>query len=228
MNQPGSPFKIDPLNDSRCLCGLCVLETITRVAEAVQSTPRRPKLLLFIGSSMIWQARRPISASYPGPRVRDAARGCARRHVRGNRPREPDRALHRSTGSRQRCAAVTGIDDEPRAGVCVASLQSGLTNTLTRPREPECPSCSDGRPGRGGNEQPRADDSRDFPRERRVLRDRCRACGVDTARRRAHDPGQGRAQGTPGGRATEVCRGDVGSEHSGRRYVRRNLPSKTR
>ena len=36
MNMPGSPFKIDPLNDSRCLCGLCVLETITRVAEAVQ------------------------------------------------------------------------------------------------------------------------------------------------------------------------------------------------
>jgi VWFA-related protein len=67
MNMPGSPFTIDPLNDSRCLCGLCVLETITRVAEAVQSTPRRPKLLLFIGSSMIWLARRPISASYQDP-----------------------------------------------------------------------------------------------------------------------------------------------------------------
>ena len=67
MNMPGSLFTIDPLNDSRCLCGLCVLETITRVAEAVQSTPRRPKLLLFIGSSMIWLARRPISASYQDP-----------------------------------------------------------------------------------------------------------------------------------------------------------------
>ena len=140
MNMPGSPFKIDPLNDSRCLCGLCVLETITRVAEAVQSTPRRPKLLLFIGSSMIWQSRRPISQSLPGSRVRDAAQGCARRHVRGHRPREPDRALHRSTGPRQRGAAITGIDDEPRAGVCVASAAIRLDQHATRPREPECPS----------------------------------------------------------------------------------------
>ena len=72
----GSPFKVDPLNDSRCLCGLCVLETITRVAEAVQGTPRRRKVLLFIGSSMIWQASRPIAEPLSGPgcetRLKDA------------------------------------------------------------------------------------------------------------------------------------------------------------
>ncbi len=27
---------LNPLSDGRCLCGLCVLETITRVADAVQ------------------------------------------------------------------------------------------------------------------------------------------------------------------------------------------------
>jgi len=76
MNMPMSPFKIDPLNDSRCLCGLCVMETVTRVAEAVQSTPRRRKMLLFIGSSMIWQASRPIGTAFEDPgcesRLKDA------------------------------------------------------------------------------------------------------------------------------------------------------------
>jgi VWFA-related protein len=44
------------LNDGRCLCGICVLETITRVAEAVQGAPRRRKVLFFIGSDLIVQA----------------------------------------------------------------------------------------------------------------------------------------------------------------------------
>jgi len=83
MNPPQAPFKIDPLNDSRCLCGLCVLETITRVAEAVQGTPRRRKVLLFIGSSMIWQANRPIATAYQDPgcetRLKDARASCSRR-----------------------------------------------------------------------------------------------------------------------------------------------------
>lgn len=50
------PVPNDPLSDGRCLCGLCVLETLTRVSDAVQNTPRRRKLLLFIGSSVILQA----------------------------------------------------------------------------------------------------------------------------------------------------------------------------
>jgi VWFA-related protein len=55
--------KQDPLSDGRCLCGLCVLETITRVADAVQDTPRRRKVLFFIGSNVIWQSSRPVAAA---------------------------------------------------------------------------------------------------------------------------------------------------------------------
>ena len=53
----------DPMADGRCLCGLCVLETITRVAEAVQDTPRRRKVLLFIGSNLFFQWSRPVAAT---------------------------------------------------------------------------------------------------------------------------------------------------------------------
>ena len=48
--------KLDPLSDGRCLCGLCVLETMTRVSDALRDAPRRRKMLLFIGSSVIFQA----------------------------------------------------------------------------------------------------------------------------------------------------------------------------
>lgn len=51
----------DPHQDGGCLCGLCVLETMTRVADAVRDTPRRRKLLLFIGSDVIWQSMRKAS-----------------------------------------------------------------------------------------------------------------------------------------------------------------------
>lgn len=50
------------LNDGRCQCGLCVLETITQVANAVQGTPRR-KVLLFIGNDLLLQV-----ADTPDPR----------------------------------------------------------------------------------------------------------------------------------------------------------------
>ncbi len=52
----GLPQRWTNLNDGRCLCGLCVLETITRVADAMQEAPRRRKSLLFIGSSLQLQA----------------------------------------------------------------------------------------------------------------------------------------------------------------------------
>lgn len=130
MNMPGSPFKIDPLNDSRCLCGLCVLETITRVAEAVQSTPRRPKLLLFIGSSMIWQSRRPISQSYADPgcetRLEDA-RGVmfaaidhANLTVHSIDPQGLVNAAPQSQASTTNRGPASALQ----------ALQSGLTNTL--------------------------------------------------------------------------------------------------
>ena len=50
--------KLDPLSDGRCLCGVCVLDTITRVADAVREAPRRRKVLFFIGSSLIFQSTR--------------------------------------------------------------------------------------------------------------------------------------------------------------------------
>jgi len=43
------------LADIRCPCGLCVLETVTRIAEAVRDTTGRSKSLFFIGSGMVLQ-----------------------------------------------------------------------------------------------------------------------------------------------------------------------------
>ncbi len=64
------------LNDPRCQCGLCVLETITRVADAVQSTSSRRKVLLFIGSDLLLQSAgssRDLSSDVGcGNRLRDA------------------------------------------------------------------------------------------------------------------------------------------------------------
>ncbi len=68
----GLPQRWTNLNDGRCLCGLCVLETITRVADAMQEAPRRRKSLLFIGSSMQLQA-----AGTPGGGASDV--GCETR-----------------------------------------------------------------------------------------------------------------------------------------------------
>jgi VWFA-related protein len=76
MNMPPAPFKVDPMNETTCFCGVCVPETITRVAEAVQATPRRRKSLLFIGSNMFWQANRPAADAKQDPgcevRLKDA------------------------------------------------------------------------------------------------------------------------------------------------------------
>ena len=64
------------LNDGRCQCGLCVLETITRVADAVQTTGARRKVLLFIGSDLLLQAADPTGKPSNdvgcGNRIRDA------------------------------------------------------------------------------------------------------------------------------------------------------------
>ena len=59
--------KLDPLSDGRCLCGICVLDTVTRLADAVRNAPRRSKVLLFIGNSLIVQS---------GPRAPSADVGC--------------------------------------------------------------------------------------------------------------------------------------------------------
>lgn len=59
-----------PLTDGRCLCGLCVPDAITRVADALEHAPRRRKSLLFIGSDFIVQA---------GPQVQQAELGCGQK-----------------------------------------------------------------------------------------------------------------------------------------------------
>jgi VWFA-related protein len=66
----------DPMSDPRCMCGLCVMDTITQIADNVRDIPRR-KLLLFIGSNIIVQA---------GPRPMAADIGCEKR-VRDSRER---------------------------------------------------------------------------------------------------------------------------------------------
>ncbi|HUR32906.1 MAG TPA: VWA domain-containing protein, partial [Vicinamibacterales bacterium] len=53
----GGPFMTwTRLNDGRCLCGLCVMESVTRISDAVSVAARRRKVLLFIGSEMAIQA----------------------------------------------------------------------------------------------------------------------------------------------------------------------------
>lgn len=44
------------LTDPRCLCGLCTLNTVTGVAEALQDVTRRRKSLVFIGTDLTVQA----------------------------------------------------------------------------------------------------------------------------------------------------------------------------
>ena len=90
------------LNDGRCQCGLCVLETITRVADAVQGTPRRRKVLFFIGSDLLLQA-----AGSPGDARNDV--GCENRLTdareamfSGGGSRQPDDSFARSVGPRER------------------------------------------------------------------------------------------------------------------------------
>ena len=71
--------KLDPLNDGRCLCGLCVLETITRVADAVRDAPRRRKVLFVIGSSIIFQSTRLPADVLAGPSNASKDPGCESR-----------------------------------------------------------------------------------------------------------------------------------------------------
>jgi VWFA-related protein len=66
----------DALGDTRCMCGLCVMDTIARIANDVRDVPRR-KVLLFIGSNIIVQA---------GQRAPSLDVGCDKR-VRDSRER---------------------------------------------------------------------------------------------------------------------------------------------
>ena len=48
----------NPMEDGRCLCGLCVMDTIARVANQLRDVPRR-KVMLFVGSNIIVQTGTP-------------------------------------------------------------------------------------------------------------------------------------------------------------------------
>jgi VWFA-related protein len=62
-----NPWTLDSaLSDGRCLCGLCVFDTVTRVAEAVRDAPGRSKSLFFIGSGLVMQVGPRPPASDPG------------------------------------------------------------------------------------------------------------------------------------------------------------------
>lgn len=62
-----NPWTLDSsLSDGRCLCGLCVFDTVTQVAEAVRDTPDRSKALFFIGSGLVMQVGARAPASDPG------------------------------------------------------------------------------------------------------------------------------------------------------------------
>ncbi len=52
-----------PLSDGRCLCKVCVLDTITRVADAVQTTARRRKVMFFIGSDLVLQSADTVAST---------------------------------------------------------------------------------------------------------------------------------------------------------------------
>ena len=80
-SDPNEPFTANPSftlgspsQDGRCVCGLCVLETITRVSDAVRDAPRRRKSLLFIGSGIVLQTPGEVKV---GPPTGDL--GCDRR-----------------------------------------------------------------------------------------------------------------------------------------------------
>jgi VWFA-related protein len=45
---------LDPSTDGACLCGVCAMDTIARIANDVRGVPRR-KVLLFVGSNLIVQ-----------------------------------------------------------------------------------------------------------------------------------------------------------------------------
>jgi VWFA-related protein len=133
--------KLDPLQDPRCTCGLCVLETITRVAEAVEETPRRRKVLLFIGSSIVWQSYRPISQARADVgcegRLRDARAAMFAAVDRANvtvHSIDPQGLVN--VGPQVRAGAPGGFDrpDNPAAAGPATRLrqqQTDTTDTLT-------------------------------------------------------------------------------------------------
>jgi VWFA-related protein len=74
INKPytGDPVSKDaaditgpPGVSGECYCGLCVLDSITHVADAVRDVPQRRKILLFVGTRIVVQAPVTDDCSFP-------------------------------------------------------------------------------------------------------------------------------------------------------------------
>jgi VWFA-related protein len=123
----------DPLSDGRCLCGLCVLETLTRIADAVHNTARRRKVLLFIGSSLIFQS---------GPRAPSADVGCDWRLADARRRLVDSLALSNLTvhsidpsglvtlGPQTRAGAIGGRQGEDGPGRRLQMMQTEISGLV--------------------------------------------------------------------------------------------------
>ena len=129
---------VNPLSDGRCLCGLCVLETITRVADAVQDTPRRRKMLFFIGSDMIWQSTNSVMAAGADvgceTRLKDARAAMFKTVDRANltvHSVDPQGLV--TTGPQTRASATGGFDRPVRSGPAVRLEQQQIEtkNSMT-------------------------------------------------------------------------------------------------
>jgi VWFA-related protein len=130
--------KLDPLQDGRCLCGLCVLETVGRVAEAVQDTPRRRKVLLFIGSDVIFQSMRPTAERGQDPgcetRLKDARAAMFAAVDRANltiHSIDPQGLVN--IGPQTRAGAPGGFDRAVNSGPAMRlqQQQTGANDALT-------------------------------------------------------------------------------------------------
>jgi VWFA-related protein len=115
------------LADGRCLCGLCVLETITNVANALEGMARLRKSVLFIGSDITFQA---------GPQV-DVVTGDSRgefgcgeklREARGVMERALDRSgviVHSIDPSGLKAVGPMGLASSTLKGVFVRPAYDG-------------------------------------------------------------------------------------------------------
>ena len=191
------------LNDGRCLCGLCVLETIERVADAVQGTPGRRKMLFFIGSDLLLQA-----AGSPGGAKQDVGCESRLRDAREEMFSAVDRAnltIHSLDPS-----GLVNIGPVTRAsstlrGVDVADAAAGaMKDHLQRQGALKVlPDRTGGRAVMNTN-GPESRGPRDLPRERLVLSDRIPAGGPEPEWQVPPDHREDRAPRTGGPCAKRV------------------------
>jgi VWFA-related protein len=58
------PFTDDDDNQGRCLCGVCQVDAVTRIAESLEAVGRQPKILFYIGVGLPFQAVPRIGDQY--------------------------------------------------------------------------------------------------------------------------------------------------------------------